>query len=58
MQIDSAIFLAYMLQNIEFTRDSLLYVPYTLHSSTTLSYILLVHLYLLVRSTNNSDYHP
>ncbi len=35
MQIDSAIFLAYMLQNIEFTRDSLLYVPYTLHSSTT-----------------------
>lgn len=58
MQIDSAIFLAYMLQNIEFTRDSLLYVPYTLHSSTTLSYILRVHLYLLVRSTNNSDYHP
>ena len=58
MQIDSAIFLAYMLQNIEFTRDSLLYVPYTLHSSTTLSYILRVHLYPLVRSTNNSDYHP
>ena len=58
MQIDSAIFLAYMLQNIEFTRDSLLYVPYRLHSSTTLSYILRVHLYLLVRSTNNSDYHP
>ena len=58
MQIDSAIFLAYMLQNIEFTRDSLLYVPYTLHSSTTLSYILRVHSYLLVRSTNNSDYHP
>ena len=57
MQIDSAIFLAYMLQNIEYTRDSLLYVPYTLHSSTTLSYILRVHLYLLVRSTNNSDYH-